>query len=100
MCKKSIVAIALIIITLITIIGGLYYILNDNNKENSSEELIYVLKKHQNTIAVFIDGKNEPYITLDVAFNNLPFNDKELLVNGIYSKSLSEIMKYAEDYDG
>ena len=100
MRKKTIIALVLLIISFIFIIVGLYFILNKNNQENSSAPLTYVLKQHNKSIAVFIDGKDEPYLTLDVPFNNLPFEDKELLIKGIYSNSLNEIMKYAEDYDG
>ena len=100
MNKKSLFSVLLMIIFLIIIIIGIHSVLNKNNEENSSEPLTYVLKQHKNSIAVFIKGQNEPYLTLNVSFNNLPFEDKQLLINGIHSNDLSEIMKYAEDYDG
>jgi len=100
MHKKLVILTILVFVTLIIIIGGLYFVLNKNNHENSSEPITYVLKQHKNTIAVFIEGQNEPHITFDVAFNSLPFKDKELLIKGIYSRNLSEIMKHVEDYDG
>ena len=46
-----------------------------------------------------MNEQTEPYITLDVSFNNLPFEDKELLIKGIRSNNLTEIMKHSEDYD-
>ena len=92
--------ISLIVVVLITIMGILYFCLNKENHENSSEPLTYVLKKYNNTIAIFIEGEDFPFEILDVPYNNLPFSDKELLNKGIRSKSLEEIMKHAEDYDG
>lgn len=101
MTKKLRFLIILFILTLIILImGGLYVFLNKQETENSSEPITYVLKKHNDTLAIFIDGESEPYKTLDVTFNNLPFLDKEQLIKGLYSNNLKEIMKYAEDYDG
>jgi len=100
MNKKLLLLIGLISFTLTIIIGSLYMTLNKKEPENSSSSVTYVLKKYNNTIAVFVVGEDSPYRVLDVAYNNLPFEDKELLNKGIYSESLSEIMKHAEDYDG
>lgn len=99
MLKRYIIILILSAITFATIIGGLYYILNKEDNKNSSEPITYVLKKHNNSIAVFMNEQTEPYITLEVSFNNLPFEDKELLIKGIRSNNLTEIMKHAEDYD-
>lgn len=96
--KTTLIVAAIILV--IIIIGLLYTTLNKNTEENSSSPLTYILKKHNNTIAIFIEGEELPYEVLDVPFNNLPFEDKELLTKGIRSNSLSEIIKQAEDYDG
>ena len=103
MTKKALIIVILASFTISVIIMGSFYIFlnkSSNRTQKQSISTTYILKQYNNTLAIFKEGEKDPYKILDVPFNNLPFADKELLVKGIYSKNLGEIMKYAEDYDG
>ncbi len=62
--------------------------------------VLFVIKAYNDSIAIFKDGKDEPFKIIDeVVLKTLPKADQELLEKGIPIHSLDELIQLIEDYD-
>ena len=62
-------------------------------------EYLYKVTLYEDSVAVFLYGKDKPYIKLYVDLRSIPNDDKELLKEGIYAKTKAELIRILEDYD-
>lgn len=69
-------------------------------KTAETPPVYYIVKQHNDRIAVFINGKDEPLQILDSPFvRDLPEYDQQILSEGIIAKNNEELLKILEDYD-
>lgn len=97
--KICILILTAMIIFIFIIIGITMILLNNNDNSTNKTNQKYILKQYEDNLGIFIEGENKPISTIDVPYYSLPFEDKQLLNEGIYADSLSEIMLKAEDYE-
>ena len=73
---------------------------SESPKKAETPPVFYIVKQHNDRIAVFINGKDEPLQILDSPFvRDLPEYDQLILSEGIMVKNNEELLKILEDYD-
>lgn len=73
---------------------------SESPKRAETPPVFYIVKQHNDRIAVFINGKDEPLQILDSPFvRDLPEHDQLILSEGIMVKNNEELLKILEDYD-
>lgn len=73
---------------------------SESPKRAETPPVFYIVKQHNDRIAVFINGKDEPLQILDSPFvRDLPEYDQLILSEGIMVKNNEELLKILEDYD-
>ena len=65
---------------------------------SQAQESGYLLKTHNGRLAVFLPGKVEPEMELDVLVKYLPDYDRALLEQGIQVDDYSALVSLIEDY--
>jgi hypothetical protein len=104
-----------IIILLIILISPWAVNLNQNTQqigsalEQSSEPEVstvdvqpsyqYTLKQYGNLIGIFKGDEKKPMRIIEIDVSSLPYNDQDLLKEGIGVNSEQELLKLIEDYD-
>lgn len=85
------------------VLGNTYF--NRNNDTNTSSHSLsdtsktaYIVKEFEGYIAVFNGDKPEPFRVTDVEVKSLPVMDQNMLSDGIYVYSQSELNEILEDY--
>ena len=69
-------------------------------KITETPPVFYIVKQHNDRIAVFVNGNNEPLQILDSPFvRDLPEYDRQMLSKGIIVETNEELLKILEDYD-
>ena len=59
----------------------------------------YVIKEHNGKIAVFLEGKKDPYMELDIWVDELTQEDAKISRQGITAQTPAELLRMLEDYD-
>lgn len=69
-------------------------------KITETPPVYYIVKQHNDRIAVFINGNDEPLQILDSPFvRDLPEYDQQILSKGIIVNNNEELLRVLEDYD-
>ncbi len=69
-------------------------------KITETPPIYYIVKQHNDRIAVFISGNDEPLQILDSPFvRDLPEYDQQILSKGIIVNNNEELLRVLEDYD-
>ena len=73
----------------------------ETRQTDASAAVLYEYKVtiYEDTVAVFVCGKEKPYIKLYVDLKSIPNEDRRVLKEGIYAKNKAELIKILEDYD-
>ncbi len=73
---------------------------SETPKITETPPVYYIVKQHNDRIAVFINGKDEPLQILDSPFvRDLPEYDQQILSKGIIVNNNEELLRVLEDYD-
>ena len=95
----SAIALSVLIVFLITM--SIYTGLN-NDRSNpdsaSSSEVVYIIKSHEEKIAVFELGKDSPLYVYDFYISSLPEIDAKRINDGIVAYTKTELQQILEDY--
>lgn len=70
----------------------------DDDEITSSQSITYVVKNFNGSIAVFEYGNDTPFKVTDINVKNLPYDDQNLLSQGIKVKTKEELKLVLEDY--
>ncbi|MCR5599274.1 MAG: hypothetical protein K6G33_00810 [Ruminococcus sp.] len=61
------------------------------------EDPLFTVRESGGRAAVFRRGAEKPYLLIDVDLRLLPDHDREMLADGIYFSSESELKRFIED---
>lgn len=70
---------------------------NSENIQNSA--VYYIVRSHEDRIAVFQNGSDTPLYTVDTPLTHLPESDRLLLEEGIPAESIADAYRIIEDYE-
>lgn len=99
--KKTIVALSTIFCSILIMVSVYTFIPKNisepHSAENGEPHTGYTISDLNGKVAVFEDGKDEPFAVYDIYTHLLPENDIELLRKGIHVDNLVQLQSRLED---